>query len=168
MKRRPSFLLFFLMFNYVVVFAAPLNGNYPLAPGVTAAEARQKVIEAGKKYEGTPYLYSGMTERGLDCSGFIYVSFYDALGVSLPRSAARLYSWVERISIKDAQPGDLVFFRTGTSRSITHVGLYLGDLNFIHSASSGRVTGVIYSKLTEQYWAHAYAGVGRALPAISQ
>ena len=169
MKILTSFLLFFLAagFNQAVVFAAPLSGDYPRASGATPAEARQKVIAAAKKYIGTPYLYAGITVNGLDCSGFIYVSFNDALGVTLPRSAAGIHSWAEVISFDKAQPGDLLFFRTGNTRAITHVGLYIGDRQFLHAASAGSKTGVIYSNLDEQYYVNTYASAGRALPAAS-
>ena len=168
MKNLSLFVLFFLsaVFNHVI-FSAPLNGNYPLAPDATAEEARLKVIEAGKKYEGTPYLYTGITERGMDCSGFIYASFYDALGMSVPRSSSALYSWVEAISLDNAQSGDLLFFKTNGSRVINHVGLYIGDRRFIHATSSGPKTGVIYSSLDERYWTNAYFSAGRVLPAVS-
>ncbi|WP_461257136.1 C40 family peptidase [Treponema sp. R80B11-R83G3] len=155
------------------LFAAPLESGYALAPKVTASpeekarayyEARQKVIEASKKYEGSPYRYGGMTAKGLDCSGFICLSFQDALGVALPRSASGLYSWAERTTFDKAQPGDLLFFKTDKSGNITHVGLYLGERRFIHAASNGDNTGVIYSSLNEKYLANTYAGAGRAFP----
>ena len=169
MRISTSFILFFLAagFNQAVLFAAPLSGEYPRASGATPAEARQKVIEAAKKYIGTPYLYAGISVNGLDCSGFIYVSFNDALGVSTPRSAAGIHSWAEVISLENAQPGDLLFFRTGNTRAITHVGLYIGDRRFLHAASAGSKTGVIYSSLDEQYYVNTYASAGRALPAAS-
>jgi probable lipoprotein NlpC len=129
-------------------------------------EARYKVINASAKYENTPYLPGGVTNRGLDCSGFIFVCFRDALGVSLPRSTSGIYSWAERISLDNAQPGDLLFFKTDNTGGITHVALYLGNRRFIHAASEGQRTGVIYSSLDEQYWARAYAGAGRAFPAV--
>ena len=162
-----------LIFTSVIIFAAPLESGYALAPKVTASpeerakayfEARQKVIEASKKYEGTPYHYGGMTSKGLDCSGFICLTFKDALGVALPRSASGLYSWAERTTVDKAQPGDFLFFKTDRSGKITHVGLYLGERRFIHAASSGKDTGVIYSSLNEKYWAKAYVGAGRAFP----
>ena len=165
-----SSLLIFITFN---ALAAPLESGYPLAPKVTASpeekawayfEARQRVIEASKKYEGTPYRYGGMTAKGLDCSGFICLSFMDALGVALPRSASGLYSWVERTTIDKAQPCDFLFFKTDKSGKVTHVGLYLGENLFIHAASQGNKTGVIYSSLNEKYWANAYIGAGRAFP----
>jgi len=162
-----------LIFFTVNVFAAPLESGYALAPKATASpedkaraylDARQRVIEMSKKYEGVPYRYGGMTVKGLDCSGFICLVFKDALNVSLPRSAAGLYSWAEKTTLDKAQTGDLLFFKTYKSSSVTHVGLYLGDRRFIHSASSGSRTGVIYSSLDEKYWANAYVGVGRAFP----
>jgi len=162
-----------LFFAAVGIFAAPLEGGFALAPRDSASpeererayiDARRRVIYASRKYEGTPYVYGSMSASGLDCSGFICLSFKDALGVFLPRSASGLYSWAERITLERAQPGDLLFFRTDNSRNITHVGLYLGNRRFIHAASSGSVTGVIYSSLDETYYARTYAGAGRAFP----
>jgi probable lipoprotein NlpC len=158
------------LFSFVLIFCITgfinSQGRVPLERGFagTPLEARQKVIEAAKKYQNTPYLYGGITRNGLDCSGFIYVSFRDALGVSLPRSTINLYSWVEIISLDKTQPGDLLFFKTDNSGNITHVGLFLGDGQFIHSASAGANTGVIISNLSELYWARAYANAGRVLP----
>jgi len=165
-----------LFFCVSVIFAAPLDRGYPLAPGVNASHeerdnafinARYRVIEASITYLGTPYRYGGLNSSGLDCSGFIYLSFRDALGVSLPRSSSALFSWAVRTSLERAQPGDLLFFRTSNTNNITHVGLYLGNRIFIHAASHGPRTGVIYSSLNEQYWANCYAGVGRVFPETS-
>jgi hypothetical protein len=155
------------------LFAAPLESGYALAPRSSATQeekaqayinARQRVIEASRRYEGVPYRYGGMTASGLDCSGFLGLSFRDALGVALPRSASALYSWVEKTPLERAQPGDFLFFRTDNTGNITHVALYLGNRRFIHAASAGAQTGVIYSNLSERYWADAYAGAGRAFP----
>ena len=155
------------------LFAAPLEGGYAMAPRNSAGqeeraqaylEARKKVITAAKKYENVPYLYGGMTVNGIDCSGFICLSFKDAIGVTLPRSSSGLYSWVEKVPIDKAQPGDLLFFKTDSTGNITHVALYLGERRFIHSASTGPKTGVIYSTLDESYWSRAFVGAGRAFP----
>ena len=155
------------------LYAAPLEGGYTLAPRTAASEsekaqayvnARLRVIEAAKKYLGTPYRHGGANFSGVDCSGFVCASFQDALGVSLPRTVSGLYTWTVRTSIENAQPGDLLFFRTDSTNNFSHVGLYLGDRRFIHSASAGTNTGVIYSSLDEPYWTRAFAGAGRAFP----
>jgi len=155
------------------LFAAPLEGGFAQAPRSFASpeeksliylEARKKVIETASRYENTPYVYGGVTSNGLDCSGFIYVSFKDALGITVPRTSTGLYTWTERIPANEVQAGDLLFFKTDTTGKISHVGLYLGDGRFIHSASAGTKTGVIYSDLDERYWNNAFAGAGRAFP----
>jgi probable lipoprotein NlpC len=154
--------------------AAPLQGAYALAARDSASpeqkaqaarEARIRVINAARAYRGTPYRYAGLDRKGLDCSGLVYVSFRDALGVSVPRSTAGLYAWVEKIPAGELQPGDLLFFRTDNTGKMTHVGIFAGEGSFIHSASEGPSTGVIVSTLDEKYWSRTYAGAGRALPA---
>jgi len=162
-----------LIFFTVNVFAAPLESGYALAPKKTASpeekarayqDARQRIVETSKKYEGVPYRYGGMTVSGLDCSGFLCLVFKNALNVSLPRSASGLYSWAEKTTLEKAQAGDFLFFKTDLSGKVSHVALYLGDRRFIHSASSGSKTGVIYSSLDEKYWANSFVGAGRAFP----
>jgi len=171
-------ILFSVMMIFIVLglYAAPLERGYPLAPGAGASaeeraqayiNARTKVIEAAVKYLGTPYRYGGTSEAGMDCSGFMFRCFHDALGVSLPRSSSILFTWVVSVPVENAQPGDLVFFRTNGSRGINHVGLYVGNRHFIHAASAGSQTGVIFSSLNEQYYISSFAGFGRAFPETS-
>jgi len=166
------FLAVFFLFA-AGLFAAPLENGFVRAPAAFASqaekeqayvEARNKVINAAAKYENVPYRYGGMTKNGLDCSGFVCVSFKDALGVSTPRTSTSLYTWSEKIPLEKAQPGDLLFFKTNGSSTISHVGIYLGSRRFIHAASAGPNTGVIYSTLDEQYWRRAYAAAGRVFP----
>jgi len=154
--------------------AAPLESGFALAPKASASpaekdaayqEARSRILAAAGKYEHTPYRYGGVDRKGLDCSGLVFVSFLDALGIAVPRTTESLYSWVERIPVEDARPGDLVFFRTTGTKKTSHVGILTGNGRFIHSASEGRVTGVIYSKLDEGYWSRTNAGAGRVFPA---
>jgi probable lipoprotein NlpC len=162
-----------LFLGAVSLSAAPLDNGFALAPHALASsaeknaafrEARLQVLAAAGKYEHTPYRYGGLDRRGLDCSGLVYVSFHDALGVNVPRNTWGLYSWVERISVENANPGDLLFFKTSGNGSVSHVGIFVGNRRFIHAASEGPVTGVIYSSLDERYWSRTYAGAGRVLP----
>jgi len=144
--------------------AAPLENGFEPSTGASPGEARLRVLAAAQKYEHTPYRYGGLDRRGLDCSGLVYLSFYDALGVTVPRNTQGLYSWVEKITMDNANPGDLVFFKTTGNGNISHVGIFVGNGRFIHAASEGPVTGVIYSSLDERYWSRTYAGTGRVLP----
>jgi probable lipoprotein NlpC len=163
--------LFLCIFSRAV--AAPLERGFTSAPAASASkeektaafeEARNKVLAAAGKYEKTPYRYGGADSKGMDCSGLVYISFKEALSVTVPRSAKGLYDWAEIISTDKLQPGDLVFFKTDSSGSVTHVGIYAGGGRFIHSASEGPKTGVMYSALDESYWAGTYCASGRALP----
>ena len=154
--------------------AAPVESGFTYAPKASATpeekaaayrQARLQLITVAGTYEHTPYRYGGANRNGMDCSGLVTVSFREALGISVPRSAESLYAWAEHIPADAVQPGDLVFFKTTGNGTISHVGIFVGNRRFIHSASEGPVTGVMYSGLDERYWAAAYAGAGRAIPA---
>ena len=146
----------------------PVVFLFPSAPiqktnlgNVTPGNARLRLISAAESYLGTPYRYGGFDRRGMDCSGLVYASFRDALEISVPRTAEGLYYWAEKIPAEDLQPGDLVFFTTAGS-GISHVGIFTGGRQFIHAASEGRQTGVMYSSLDETYWRQTFFGAGRA------
>jgi probable lipoprotein NlpC len=143
------------------LFAAPPLSAVP-SRAVSAEDARVRVVAAAETYRGTPYRYGGADRGGLDCSGLIYLSFRDALGVSVPRTVSALYSWAEKIPEAALRPGDLVFFNT--TGMVSHVGIYTGEGRFIHSASAGPKTGVMYSRIEETYWRRAYVNAGRVLP----
>ena len=160
MKRSVLFLSFFLL-TPLVFAAVPIQGRSLM--GISATDARKKVLSAAESYLGTRYRYGGVDKGGMDCSGLVYTSFKDGLNYSTPRTAAGIYDWTERIDTADLQPGDLVFFITVGTR-VSHVGIYAGSGRFIHSASEGPQTGVMYSRLDESYWRRTYRGAGRALP----
>ena len=147
---------FFLMFPLL-----RLGAEAPLAD-ISAKDARALLIKAAQQYRGLPYRYGGLDRRGLDCSGLVFLSFRDSLQVEVPRRAEDLYHWTERLEREQIQPGDLVFFEQGGR--IFHVGIYIGEGWFFHSASSGPKTGVLYSRLDEDFWSRNYAGAGRAMP----
>ena len=156
----------FLFFNASIftpaVFAVDPIQERPLQ-GVSADEARLMLITAAQSLLGTKYRYAGLDRNGLDCSGFVFLSFMEGLNYAVPRTSESMYAWAEKINTEELAPGDLVFFITSGQR-ISHVGIYTGDGGFIHSASRGPNTGVIYSRLDESYWRRTYKGAGRALP----
>lgn len=117
------------------------------------------VLSKAAQYLHTPYVWGGTSPRGFDCSGFVqYV--YRQYGYSLPRTADAQAAAGRSVARKDLKPGDLVYFASGGS--INHIGIYVGNGKFIHS-SSPRSGGVIYSSLSEDYYAARYAGATRIL-----
>ena len=106
---------------------------------------------------GTPYKYGGSnTATGFDCSGMIQYVYQNALGVSLPRTARDMAAASRQISQSRLKTGDLVFFNTGGSSKYSHVGLYIGNGEFIHAPSSN---GTIRTeKLSSPYFAKRFVG----------
>jgi probable lipoprotein NlpC len=153
---------FRLALCFVLVFPLFRLAAEPPLAGISGGDARAQLIKAAQKYRGVPYRYGGMNSQGLDCSGLVFLSFRDSLQVEVPRRAEDLYHWTERLEKDQIQPGDLVFFEQ--SGRIFHVGIYIGEGWFFHSASSGPKTGVMYSRLDENFWSRNYAGAGRVLP----
>ena len=108
------------------------------------------------QFVGVPYVYGGASPSGFDCSGFTRYVFAQ-FGVKLPHGATpQLNSGVE-VSRDNLQPGDLVFFQGtyATSAAASHCGIYIGDGQFIHSASSGN-RGITISNLSDSYYTRHY------------
>lgn len=95
---------------------------------------------------------------GFDCSGFVRYVFRQGIGADLPNTSAAQFSTGQKIARNDLRRGDLVFFRIAGKR-ISHVGIYVGDGEFIHAPSSGKRVSV--SSLAEPYWSHHFAGAKR-------
>ncbi len=108
-----------------------------------------KIMDIYKKYEGTPYLYGGVGPDNFDCSGFVYRVYLEAYGMELPRSTSLLFRYGTHQEVP--RYGDLVFF--SPTEDYDHVGIYVGEGNFIHSSSS---KGVMTSNLNEEYWKDSF------------
>jgi cell wall-associated NlpC family hydrolase len=107
----------------------------PVSKGQEAAVYAQEFI-------GTPYAFGASDLRnGTDCSGFVR-QVYKSVGVDLPRTAYEQSQVGAPVSIHDLQPGDLLFFKTSDRAPITHVGMWIGDNQFIHSSVSGGGVGI--------------------------
>jgi cell wall-associated NlpC family hydrolase len=112
------------------------------------------VIANAAELMGVPYLWGGTTTKGFDCSGFIQYIFAKE-GVQLPRTTAQM--WNATTSVSQPTVGDLVFFETYTDGP-SHLGIYIGNNQFVHSGSS---TGVTISNLDYKYWQDRYLGTKR-------
>ena len=118
----------------------------------------ETIVATAKQYMGAPYVYGGMSPSGFDCSGFVnYV--YKLCGYSMSRVASSIYNnngtYVEKANL---QLGDLVFFASNSS-SIGHVGIYIGNGQFIHSSSGAGC--VVISDLSSSYYLKNYVGAKR-------
>ena len=106
---------------------------------------------------GTPYRWGGSsTATGFDCSGMIQFVYKNALDVSLPRTARDMAAASRKIPDNQLKAGDLVFFNTGGSSQYSHVGLYIGNGEFIHAPSSGKT--IKTEKLSTPFYAKNYLG----------
>ncbi len=102
-------------------------------------------------WQGVPYRYGGLSTKGVDCSGFVYLTFLSQLNMQVPRTTAELLKEGEPVARNQLAVGDLVFFRL--ARGSRHVGIYLGDEAFLHASVS---SGVMQSSLGNPYWRERY------------
>jgi len=102
-----------------------------------------------QNWHGTPYRYGGMSHTGVDCSGFVLLTFRDKFAMQLPRETRQQARVGTQIDKDDLLPGDLVFFKTGSGDNGLHVGIYDTDNQFIHASTS---RGVMRSSLDNVYW----------------
>ncbi|WP_077177610.1 C40 family peptidase [Carboxydothermus islandicus] len=125
---------------------------------VSRGGGREEVVKIALGYLGTPYQWGASSGSAFDCSGFT-AFVYRQVGINLPHNSRAQYATGEKIDRSELSPGDLVFFKTQGSSVINHVGIYIGNGQFIH-ASSGK-DRVIISSISEGYYASRYAGAVR-------
>ena len=124
----------------------PTEGADPLALTGTALALR-----------GAPYRNGGTTPEGFDCSGFVQYVFRQH-GLVLPRETREQFRIGAGVSRTQLRPGDLVFFTT-VAPGASHVGLVVGDDQFVHAPSSRGVVRV--ERLSADYWRRRFVGARR-------
>lgn len=127
-------------------------------PSSTQTSKASSIIATGKQYLGVNYVYGGTTPSGFDCSGFVQYIFAKN-GVSLPRVSRDQYNEGTSVSLSNLKAGDLVFFSLGKNGNVDHVGVSVGNGQFINASSSKGVT--IYT--LGPYWQSAFVGAKRVL-----
>jgi hypothetical protein len=119
-------------------------------PGEALASIAVKLL-------GVPYRFGGATRDGFDCSGLVFFTHRE-LGFDVPRTSRDQAARSRPIAERKLERGDLVFFRIG-SRQVNHVGIYVGDRQFVHAPRSGRP--VTLQSLDDEYYAEYFFGGGR-------
>ena len=111
-----------------------------------SSETTEAIIAQAERLLGVPYLWGGMSAKGVDCSGLVRIS-HIMNGILLPRNASQQVKCGERVELDNLQRGDLVFFGTPATDEkpmrITHVGIYLGENKIIHSSHRVRINSLI-------------------------
>jgi cell wall-associated NlpC family hydrolase len=125
----------------------------------TAFKSAQDLASTALDLIGIRYKWGGNTpETGLDCSGLVRYVFQHVTGVTLPRTAKDISRLGTEVAVTDLQPGDLVFFNTRRF-AFSHVGIYLGDNQFIHAPRRGREVEV--ATLDSGFWKRRFDGARR-------
>ena len=133
-------------------------GYYGQTLGVQLAHTENKsLLQTIIDWIGTPYSFGSSSRRGTDCSGFVTQVYKKVYGITLTHSSRAMFGSTHRVAKADMKAGDLVFFSHGRG-NIYHVGIYLKDGKFAHSATNG---GVMVSSLNQAYYHHNFCGAGR-------
>jgi cell wall-associated NlpC family hydrolase len=141
-----------------IVVQPPLQVSFVDRATATAQDA----IDQAMDLLGIPYRRGGSSpESGFDCSGFVSHVFREGLGLVLPRSSKEMSKSGEAVSKEQLRPGDLVFFNTMRT-AFSHVGIYLGDNQFVHAPRSGGRVRV--EDLRDGYWIKRFNGARRINP----
>jgi cell wall-associated NlpC family hydrolase len=126
----------------------------PVAPAPVVMKPswhEASLLEFHNEWRGTPYRLGGLSKKGLDCSGMVYLAYKDIVGQYLPRTVMGQKVLGKEIKRHELRIGDLVFFKV--SRRTQHVGIYVGNNNFLHASTK---KGVKISSMNNVYWAPRY------------
>jgi cell wall-associated NlpC family hydrolase len=137
-----------------VAFAAPDAAATPVrSPGADVADLAQQ-------YVGSPYRWGGASPAGFDCTGFV-MWVYSQFGIGLPHNEAGQLASGASVSADDLQPGDVLVFVNTYRRGLSHVGIYVGNGQFVHAVDERQ--GVLVSNLWDGYWGPRLVGASRAI-----
>ncbi len=117
-----------------------------------------KLFQFVYDWVGTPYHFGGDSKKGIDCSAFTKELYAKVFNLTIKRNSRDIFSMVSPVRKDELQEGDLVFFKIH-SRSISHVGIYLGGGKFAHASNRG----VAINSLTDGYYSRYFYKGGRLL-----
>ena len=134
-----------------LIASQPTAAKPEAAPRVS--DRVQSILRRATALLGTPYRWGGTSENGFDCSGLVGYVFKTALGIDLPRVSRDMANSGERVERTSLSAGDLVFF-SRQGRRVDHVGIYVGEGQFVHAPRTGK--DVMVSRLDTGYWSGKY------------
>lgn len=142
----------------LLLAALLLLGACSTSPKHAGSSDSAGAVKVASQMLGVPYRYGGRSPRaGFDCSGLVYYSHH-RVGIELPRTTRDQFRSTRPVKRSKLRRGDLVFFRI-KGRKVSHVGIYLGDRQFIHAPSSGKRVSV--ASLDNPYWKKRFVRGGR-------
>jgi lipoprotein Spr len=134
-----------LQFKYAILMEEPVE-----------TVTNERLVSFLESWYGIPYKYGGEDRLGIDCSAFCALLMDSVYGIALPRTAKSQYEMGIKVKKDQLEQGDLVFFNT--TGGISHVGVYLANNKFVHTATSA---GVMISDLNDMYYKKRYIGATR-------
>lgn len=139
----------------LVIAAVVLVG----AAGLTGCTPAHKAVEAARAQIGASYRFGGATPaQGFDCSGLTSYAWGQA-GVTIPRTSAAQWDWVDKVTRADLRAGDLVFYSSAGPRGrVSHVALFAGGHTIIHARNSSMP---VLEERLDRYWVNNIVGYGR-------
>jgi len=165
--RLHAFNVFKFQFNvhslllFMLIFVTACSSNQPSSSRVVSSE-RPEIMAEGDLFssllrneylywKGTPYRLGGNNKKGIDCSALVQAVYKSSFKMGLARTTNKQVNSGFFVDKKALKVGDLVFFKT--TRKVRHVGIYLGDNQFLHASTS---KGVMISSLDNIYWKSKY------------
>lgn len=155
-------LIYLVLFSIILFLSSCKSTQAVYHPEI---KKRAELVVYAEKFLGTPYHYGGITPKGFDCSGYVSYVFSN-FGYKFPRSSNEIMKAGVKISEKNAQPGDLIFFtgRNRNSKQAGHVGIitdvYSGKIVFIHASTS---SGVRYDNKEQKYYKSRFLQIRRVI-----
>lgn len=155
--RKRVFSLTFTMLAMLAMLSVGACGSTPpVVQSSQPANAGDRAAAIALNQVGVPYRYGGNSPRGFDCSGLVQYSYRNA-GVNIPRTTGQLWNAAQTVNRSDLRAGDLLFF--SVDGKMSHVGMYLGDGDFVHAPKSGRTVSV--TSLDSPFYKAALVRAGR-------
>lgn len=149
-----------LLGTFAIVAPASAQEESLNAAGIDESSgAGQAIVDFALGYVGYPYVWAGNTPAGFDCSGFTQYVIMNTVGIDIGHGVPGQTGYGAWVDWGAWQPGDLVFFANTADAGISHVGIYIGDGQFVHAENES--TGVTISSLYSDYYSGHYYGATR-------